>query len=68
MKFQHIGLIGYGEVGRIFSAGLKDKVPAVSAWDLKFDAPELKAAQLAHAAQAGVTACRSVAEMCAHAD
>ncbi len=68
MKFQHIGVIGYGEVGRIFSAGLKDKVPAVSAWDLKFDAPELKAAQLAHADQAGVTACRSVAELCAHAD
>ncbi|MFM2275034.1 MAG: hypothetical protein RL211_906 [Pseudomonadota bacterium] len=68
MKFQHLGLIGYGEVGRIFSAGLKDKVSAVSAWDLKFDAPELKAVQLAHAAQAGVTACQSVAELCAHAD
>jgi len=68
VKFQHLGLIGYGEVGRIFSAGLKEKVSTVSAWDLKFDAPELKAAQLAHAAQAGVTACRSVAELCAHAD
>jgi len=68
VKFQHLGLIGYGEVGRIFSAGLKEKVSTVSAWDLKFDAPELKAEQLAHAAQADVTACRSLAELCARAD
>ena len=36
-----LGLIGYGEVGKIFSAGLKAQpgVAAVGAWDLKFAAP-----------------------------
>ena len=35
---QHIGVIGYGEVGKIFAGGLKLKsdVETVSAWDLKF--------------------------------
>jgi 3-hydroxyisobutyrate dehydrogenase-like beta-hydroxyacid dehydrogenase len=61
-------MIGYGEVGKIFSAGLKDRVAGASAWDLTFDAPALRDAQLAHAAQAGVAACRSMAELCGRAD
>jgi hypothetical protein len=34
MKLQRIGLIGYGEVGRTFSIGPKDRpgVIAVGAW------------------------------------
>lgn len=31
-----LGLVGYGEVGRIFSAGLLPHFAAVSAWDVKF--------------------------------
>ena len=31
-----VGLIGYGEVGRIFAAALLPQVASVSAWDLKF--------------------------------
>ena len=68
MKFEHIGMIGYGEVGKIFTAGLKDRVSTTSVWDLKFDVPTLKDAQRAHAAQAGVSARQSVAELCASAD
>ena len=68
MKFEHLGMIGYGEVGKIFSAGLKAKVSDISAWDLKFDAPTLREAQLAHAAQAGVAACACMAELCARSD
>jgi len=68
VKFEHIGMIGYGEVGKIFTAGLKDRVLSASAWDLKFDAPTLRDAQRAHAAQAGVAACGSMAELCGHAD
>ena len=68
MKFEHIGMIGYGEVGKIFTAGLKDRVAGISAWDLTFDAPGLRDAQLAHAAQAGVAACASMAELCGRAD
>ena len=38
MKFERIGLVGYGEVGKIFSAGLAEQARRhrVSAWDLKF--------------------------------
>jgi 3-hydroxyisobutyrate dehydrogenase-like beta-hydroxyacid dehydrogenase len=68
VKFEHIGMVGYGEVGKIFTAGLKDKVAAISAWDLRFEAPALRDAQRAHAAQAGVAACASMAELCGRAD
>ncbi|MDI1275410.1 NAD(P)-dependent oxidoreductase [Polaromonas sp.] len=68
MKFEHVGMIGYGEVGKIFTAGLKDKVAGVSAWDLIFDVPALRDAQRAHAAQAGVAACASMAALCERAD
>ncbi|MEY4883639.1 MAG: hypothetical protein RIS34_1493 [Pseudomonadota bacterium] len=68
MKFEHIGMIGYGEVGKIFTAGLKGKVSGVSAWDLKFDEPAARDAQLAHAKQGGVLACRSLAQLCGGAD
>lgn len=72
MKLEHIGLLGYGEVGKIFADGLKSRVRTVSAWDLKFDAAvtgaAVRAAELAHAAQAGVPACGSLAALCAQAD
>lgn len=37
MNITNIGLVGYGEVGKIFSAGLcgKPGVLSVAAWDLK---------------------------------
>ncbi|WP_188709213.1 NAD(P)-dependent oxidoreductase [Polaromonas eurypsychrophila] len=65
MKFQHIGMVGYGEVGRIFTAGLKQQVSAVSAWDLKFPANPSCREQ---AVQAGLTACDAMAALCAQAD
>jgi len=82
MKIQHIGVVGYGEVGKIFSAGLLRHVGHVSAWDIKFDpvqtdvgtlAPATVAtaqrdAELAHAAQAGVRASASLQDLCASAD
>ena len=66
MQLQRIGLIGYGEVGKTFSAGLKDKtgVSAMSAWDLKFAAPATRDAELAHAAQHGITAQASMRALC----
>ena len=69
-KSQAIGLIGYGEVGKTFSAGLKDKpgVAGMSAWDLKFADARLQAAEKAHAAQAGVAAQASMQALCAGAD
>ncbi len=35
MQGTRLGLIGYGEVGGIFCAGLKTEVDSVHAWDIK---------------------------------
>ena len=66
MNIECIGLIGYGEVGKTFSAGLKDKpgVAAMAVWDLKLANQATQAAELEHAATAGVTAQRSVQALC----
>ncbi len=62
-----LGLIGYGEVGKILSAGLNglSGVTAVGAWDLKFVRADTGAAERAHAAAAGVQAHDSAAALCA---
>jgi 3-hydroxyisobutyrate dehydrogenase-like beta-hydroxyacid dehydrogenase len=66
-SFQNIGLVGYGEVGKIFSTGLKNQagVQAVSAWDLKFAVSPTRQAELPHAQAAGVHACESMQALCA---
>ena len=67
---QRIGLIGYGEVAKIFSAGLRAQpgVAGVGAWDLKFARPETAVAEKAHAAQAGVLAHESAQSLCQASD
>ena len=67
MKFERIGLIGYGEVGKIFSAGLVGQpgVVAMSVWDVKLAWPATQAAEQAHAARAGVVAQPSMQALCA---
>jgi 3-hydroxyisobutyrate dehydrogenase-like beta-hydroxyacid dehydrogenase len=57
----HIGLIGFGEVGRLFAAGLKGAgVSRVAAWDRKFVDP----AVAAQAVSAGVQATDGMAALC----
>ncbi len=70
MKIERIGLIGYGEVGKIFSASLKDKpgVAAMAVWDVKLANPATQAAELAHAALASVTARPSARALCEASD
>jgi 3-hydroxyisobutyrate dehydrogenase-like beta-hydroxyacid dehydrogenase len=70
MNVRNIGLVGYGEVGKIFGAGLKDRpgVSAVGAWDLKFADPATAAGEQAHAAGAGLIAHRSMQALCAASD
>ena len=68
MQFKRLGLIGYGEVGKIFAAGLKAHVHAVSTWDLKFEAPVTRDEQRGHAERAAVLACDSMAQLCQSAD
>ena len=65
-----IGLIGYGEVGKIFSAGLKAMpgVAAVHVWDLKLADPATQAAERDHARLACVTAQDGLQALCATSD
>lgn len=61
-----VGLVGYGEVGRIFASGLLQAgVAEVLAWDLLLADAQRREAPLAHAAQAGVRATEGVAALCA---
>jgi 3-hydroxyisobutyrate dehydrogenase-like beta-hydroxyacid dehydrogenase len=66
MNLHQIGLIGYGEVGKTFCAGLQTKpgVTAMAAWDVKFSNAATRDAEQAHAAAAGVQACASMQALC----
>ncbi len=59
-----IGLVGYGEVGKIFSRGLKEASGrAVHAWDLKFAHTALREAELQHAAAHRIAPCAGPADL-----
>ncbi|TXT41454.1 MAG: 6-phosphogluconate dehydrogenase [Comamonadaceae bacterium] len=64
----HIGLVGYGEVGRILAEDLRAQGVAVSAYDLKLDNPATAAPLQAHAAQHGVQLAASSAALAAESD
>jgi 3-hydroxyisobutyrate dehydrogenase-like beta-hydroxyacid dehydrogenase len=66
-KQWHVGLVGYGEVGRILAEDLRAQGVAVSAYDLKLDGPRA-AALRDHAATHGVSLATSHAALAAHAD
>ena len=63
----HIGLVGYGEVGRILAEDLRKQGVAVSACDLKLDLGQ-GAALREHAAAHGVVLAGPHAELAAGAD
>ena len=63
----HVGLIGYGEVGRILAEDLRKDGVRVSAYDIKL-ADERDAPLREHAARFGVTLTSSHAELAAQAD
>ncbi len=61
-----VGVIGYGEVGRTFAVGLKEKGASISgAWDLKFAADVTRDVTRAAAVADGVMPFASSAELCA---
>ena len=66
MPPQSIGIIGYGEVGKIFSAGLKAQVGSgrMGVWDLKLGHSDSASGEQAHARQAGVVARPSARALC----
>ncbi|MBA2673496.1 DUF1932 domain-containing protein [Ramlibacter sp.] len=68
MNPQRIGLVGYGEVGKTFTIGLKPQVATMGAWDLKFAQATIRDAEHAHAARAGVTAHGSMQALCEASD
>ena len=63
----HIGLVGYGEVGRILAEDLRRSGVQVSGFDLKLSG-DAGRAQREHAAQHGVALARTHAELAAAAD
>ena len=63
-----IGLVGYGEVGKIFGRGLKDQTGCwVGAWDIKFVDTAQRDAVRGHAAASGIEACDASAALCERA-
>lgn len=65
MQKTHLGLIGYGEVGEIFCAGLAPQIESARAWDLKLADPGTAEPLRDRAAHDGVTLCASAADLCA---
>ncbi len=68
MRFERLGMVGYGEVGKTFAGGLRERLSVVSAWDLKFDLPVIGDAQRDHAARCAVLALDSMAQLCQSSD
>ncbi len=66
MDLSKIGIIGYGEVGKIFASGLKTKtgVTSMAAWDVKFTLEASGGVELLHASQNSVQACASMQALC----
>ncbi|HYU70703.1 MAG TPA: DUF1932 domain-containing protein [Burkholderiales bacterium] len=64
-----IGLVGYGEVGKILARALRDQgLPWVGAWDVLFRDPSQGAAMKGRAREDRVEACASLAALLACAD
>jgi 3-hydroxyisobutyrate dehydrogenase-like beta-hydroxyacid dehydrogenase len=61
-------MVGYGEVGKVFSAGLKPRAERVSTWDAKLADTAQAAALRAHAASVGVSVADSMAQLCAESN
>lgn len=67
-KRWRIGLVGYGEVGRILAEDLRAQGVVVAAWDLKLASPASAAPLRHHAAAHGVVLASSAADLAASAD
>ena len=63
----HVGLVGYGEVGRILAEDLRKQGVKVSAYDVKLGGNQAEALR-DHAATFGVALAASHADLAAQAD
>ncbi len=66
MHLKRLGLVGFGEVGRIFATGLLPHFDRVSAWDIKFPVNETGTASAA--LRSGVAVADSIQSLCATSD
>ena len=64
-----LGIVGYGEVGKIFAKGLQGKagITAICAWDTNFQTPAIADAERAHADTHGVRPTPGLAALCEQA-
>jgi 3-hydroxyisobutyrate dehydrogenase-like beta-hydroxyacid dehydrogenase len=67
-KQWHVGLIGYGEVGRILAEDLRQQDLKVAAYDIKLRSDQSGRALRDHAKQHGVTLSASHADLAAQSD
>jgi 3-hydroxyisobutyrate dehydrogenase-like beta-hydroxyacid dehydrogenase len=67
-KHWHIGLVGYGEVGRILAEDLRAQAVVVGAYDLKLDDDANSAPLREHAESHGVTLASTHAQLAARSD
>lgn len=67
-KSWRVGIVGYGEVGRILAEDLRQQGLTVLAYDRKLDAPETAADLQAHAQQHGVTLAASAQSLAREVD
>ena len=67
-KQWHVGLIGYGEVGRILAEDLRQQDVKVSAYDIKLRSDQAGGALRDHAGKHGVTLTSSHADLAAQSD
>ena len=68
MKINRLGIIGFGEVGKIMAQGLAPFVNSVSAWDIKFADEKTAEHERQTAQQLGVHACQSLQQLTAQSD
>jgi 3-hydroxyisobutyrate dehydrogenase-like beta-hydroxyacid dehydrogenase len=70
MNIRNIGLVGYGEVGKTFGAGLQGKpgIESIQAWDLKFADAATASVEKGHAERGGIVAQPSMQALCERCD
>ena len=64
MHLTQLGMVGYGEVGKIITAGLQQHMQSVQVWDLKFTTPITTPTEIQHATQAGFNVCDGMNALC----
>jgi 3-hydroxyisobutyrate dehydrogenase-like beta-hydroxyacid dehydrogenase len=68
LRALRVGVVGWGEVGGIFSAALCPQVAWVGAWDTKLADPGQRQRLSDRPAAQGVAVCAGVSELCERAD